>query len=100
MGRTPVTSDAKVIAASIIVQIVIEAAKLTILKSDAGETGSPGHGRGHDFHNDTESPSLIMKMGDFIADTKKKAFPLPQGTTAILPMIMFHKQLNVTRRRP
>jgi len=96
----PVTPHSEVVAAGLVVQIIIEAAELPILKSHACQTGSAGHGRGHHFHDNPESPHLIVKMGDFIADTEKKSFAFSERAGAFVPVIMLNHQINIRGRRP
>jgi hypothetical protein len=42
VGRVPVTPHPEVIAAALVVQVVIETAKLAVLKADTGEACSAG----------------------------------------------------------
>jgi hypothetical protein len=69
----PVAAHAEIVAATLVVEIVAEAAELPILKANAGETRAAGHRRCHDFHNDSNAPFFVAKMGHLIAHPQKES---------------------------
>jgi hypothetical protein len=69
----PITPHAKIVAATLVVEIVAEAAELPILKANASETRAAGHRRCHDFHNDSNAPFFVAKMGHLVAHPQKES---------------------------
>lgn len=74
MRWVPVTAQAEIVTAAIVIEIVVKAAQCAVLKANPGETGAAGHRRSHTFHHHTDAPLLITKMRDFVADAQKKPF--------------------------
>jgi hypothetical protein len=44
VGRIPITPHAEIVAATLVVEVVAKTAQLSVLKANAGETGSPWYG--------------------------------------------------------
>jgi hypothetical protein len=88
VGGIPIAPHTKVIAATLIVQIIVETAQLAVLKTYAGETGAAGHRGCHDLHDDSESPLLIAQVRNFIPDTEEKSLPLAKRVRRVGSMAM------------
>jgi hypothetical protein len=73
VGRVPITPHAKIVAATLIVEIVVKTTELSVLKANARETSAAGNGRGHDFHNDADTPFFITEVGYLIAHAEKES---------------------------
>jgi hypothetical protein len=74
MRRIPVTAYAEIVAAALVIQIVVEAAKLAVLEPNPRETRPARHRRRHRFHHNPDAPLFVSYMGDFVANSKKEAF--------------------------
>jgi hypothetical protein len=59
VGRVPITPNAEIVTAAFVVEVIVETAKLAVLKTNACETGASGHRRCHDLHYDSDPPLLI-----------------------------------------
>ena len=98
MTRIPVTSDAEIIAASFIVEVVVEAAKLPVLKTHAREASAAGNGRCHHLEHHAHAPFLVAQMIDFVADAKIKPFAFGCRQRSFAPaMKMFQRQVDIGR---
>lgn len=75
----PVPAHSKIIAAALVVQIVIKAAKLAILKSNTGQTRAARDRRCHGFHDDPNAPLFISRVRNLIANGKKEPFSFAQS---------------------
>ena len=79
MGRIPVAAHAEIVAAGVVVEIVVEAAQLSVLKAHAGETGAAGNRRCHHFHDDADAPLFVTQVIDLIADAQVKPLAFARG---------------------
>lgn len=79
VGGIPVTPHAEIVAATLVVQIVAEAAELPVLKTNAGETCAAGHRGCHNFHNDSDAPFFVTKMAHLIAYAQKESLSFRHG---------------------
>jgi hypothetical protein len=74
VGRVPITPHAEIVAATLVVKVVVKATEPSVLKANARETSAPGHGRGHDFHDDADTPFLITEVSYLVAHAEKESF--------------------------
>jgi hypothetical protein len=79
VGRIPVASHAKIVTTRLVIQIVVKAAQLPILKSHPRETSSSRHRRSHQFYNYPDAPLFVTDVGDFVANPQKEPFTLVPG---------------------
>jgi hypothetical protein len=78
----PVAAHAEIVAATLVIQIVAEAAELPVLKTNTGETRAAGDRGRHHLHNDSDAPFFIAKMRHFIPHTQIESlsfYRVPHG---------------------
>jgi hypothetical protein len=85
MRWVPVAAHSKIIAAALVVQIVIEAAKLAVLKSNTGQTRAARDRRRHSFHHDPNAPLFISHVRNLIANGKKEPFSFAESLRRLWP---------------
>jgi hypothetical protein len=68
VGRIPIAPHSEIVAATLIIEVIVEAPELTVLKTDTGKAGPAGHRGCHHFHDDSNTPLFIAKMVHLIAD--------------------------------
>jgi len=73
VGGIPIAPHAEIVAATLIIEVIVEAPELTVLKTDTGKARPARHRRCHDFHDDSNTPLFITKMVHLIADPEIKA---------------------------
>jgi hypothetical protein len=88
MGGIPIAPHTEVVAAALIVQIIVETAQLTVLKTYAGETRAAGHRGCHHLHDHSESPLLIAQVRNFIPDTEEESLALAKRVRHVGSMAM------------
>jgi hypothetical protein len=73
VGGIPITPHSEIVAATLIIEVIVEAPELAVLKTDTREARPAGHRRCHHFHDDSNTPFFIAKMVYLIADPEIKA---------------------------
>src|SRR5687768_16074620 len=79
MTGVPVAPHAKIIAAGLVVEIIVETAELAILKAHPSQTGAAGDRGCHDFHNHPDTPLLVTQMIHRIAHPKVESLAFAQS---------------------
>jgi hypothetical protein len=90
----PVAAHAEVVTTRFVVEVIVEAAQLPILKAHAYETGSPGNRRRHNLHDHADAPLFVTKMGDFVSDAEEKALSFRHGRTSRPKITSLSRQIN------
>jgi hypothetical protein len=68
MTEVPLTPHTEIITAGFVVEVVVKATELPVLKAHASEASSAGDRRRHHLDDDSEAPFFVTQMIDFIAD--------------------------------
>jgi len=74
VARIPVAPHAEIVAATLIIEVIVEASELSVLKTNPGKARPAGHRGCHHFHDDSDTPLFISNMVYLIADPEIKAF--------------------------
>ena len=70
VSRVPIAAHAEIVAAGVVIEIVVEAAQLAILKAHSGKASTARNRRSHHFRNDADAPFFVAQMIDFVADAQ------------------------------